>query len=57
MSALLWTLVVLGIFEVGGAVAYLVVDTWPERTRDSVALTLVFWVIFAAWAGYLLLGK
>ena len=55
MSAFLWTLLVLGIFEAGGSVGFLLAGTWPERTKTSIACTLVFWICFASWAAYLLL--
>ena len=54
MTAFLWTFLVMGIFEAGGSMAYLLIGTWPERTKAGVVISLVLWSGIAAWAGLLL---
>lgn len=54
MNNFLWAILVLGIFEIGGMVAFLVAGKWPERTRGSIVYSIVFWLFFAVWAGMLL---
>ena len=54
MNTFLWFFLIMGIFEVGGATAYLVTGVWPARSRASVAMSLVLWLAIAAWAGCLL---
>ena len=54
MNTLLYFLIVIGLIEVGGSLAYLIVGKWPERTRGSVVANCVSWAAMAGWAATLL---
>lgn len=50
MNTFLWTIVVLGLIEVGGAMAYWTMGRVPERTLGGVLISGAFWAGIAAWA-------
>ena len=56
MTALLITIFVLGIFEVGSAASVWTVGKFPERTMAGVLVSGLLWACLAAWAGWLLFG-
>jgi len=54
MSIFLWVMLILGVFEAGGSVGYLLTGVWPARTKSGIVINLILWLGFAAWAGILL---
>ncbi len=56
MSTFLWTLIVFGLMEIGGSMAYLLVNKIPERTRGGVVISLLLWIGLVCWAISLMKG-
>lgn len=54
MTTFLWFIAILGLLEVGGALAYLLTGSIPQRTPEGVFVNAVSWVFIAAWAIYLI---
>lgn len=54
MKALLWTILILGVFEVASMLAYWTVGKFPERTVAGSVISALIWAGFAVWAAYLL---
>jgi len=54
MSTFVWTIAVLGAWELCGAMFYFAKDVVPERTRFSMAWNAASWAAFLGWAIYLI---
>ena len=57
MNAFLWTMTILGLIEVGGAMAYLMTGRIPERTKAGTVGNLIFWAAVAYWSISLIGGQ
>lgn len=54
MKAYLWTMVVLGLFEVPWTAYYMLKGKVPERTPQSMAVNVIVMLALALWAFWLL---
>lgn len=50
MNAFLWAILIVGILDIGGICAYLMMGKWPIRTKEELLAEVCIWLVFAIWA-------